>query len=931
MRLNISIKLLASFILVLFALTGFSQAKINGKIVSANNDLLSGTSVKIEGATARTMASDVEGRFSIVVKPGKYTITFSRVGYQTKMVEDIEVKLGTPVELDVVMDPKTTTTEVVVRSSVRKETTNALIAFQKNNTAMSSGLAADFIRRTPDRNTSDVLKRVSGASIQDNKFVIVRGLSDRYNQAMLNNALMTSSEPDKKAFSFDIIPASMIDNIIINKTATPDLTGEFAGGLVQVNTRDIPVKNMLNVSVSMGYNSQSTFQPFTSNTRGSSSWLGYDGGMRSLPASVPSVEQFRSLPDDKKIAITRDFNGDVYTENTRKADPITTLSLAWSNTKRFKNDAKLGSIISVYYRNASIIYDNVERGRFEQVRTPIFSGTEVQNKYSVNVGVMANFSYVKKGSKISFRNLFNQVYEENYLNRTLDNVGRLQTVSLRSNFLNQRTLFSTQIEGEHLLSKTKGIKFTWNANGSYNGKTQPDFRTAQFARNSSTPNAPMSLDDDDTRRFFSDLKDYSTGLNGALLIPFSNGALKQSVKIGASTLLRFRDFSARTFRYRTANNNVDITKPFNTAFQQANIGANGLYLEEQTQNTDKYFGISALNSGFVMFDYRVSPSLRVIWGARAEFFEQFLSSRDLALKRVRVNTEKWDFLPSLNITKTINTKNQIRLSLSQTVARPEFREIAPFQFFDYESIWGIGGDTTLKRTSILNADLRYEYYPSSGEMISIGVFTKKFTDPIELRMDGGSNGDRWLFSYTNAASATLVGAEVEIRKNLDFISQRLKDFTFIGNATVLDSKVLLNTIQAGGKQATQNRPLYGQSPYLINAGFQYTGTSWNASILYNRSGPRLSLVGDPNGAGFYDIYEKPRNLLDFQIAKKVMKNAGEFKLTVSDIFNNKFAFYDNPSSKAGYNFAQGDRINYAYTPGTTVTVAFSYDINFKNK
>lgn len=931
MRLTIRKRLLATFILVLLTFTGFSQAKINGKIVTTNNDVLVGTSVKIQGATDRTIATDVEGRFSVVVKPGKYTLTLSRVGYQSKIVEDIEVKLGTPLELDLVMDQQTSTSEVVVKSSVRKESTNALIAFQKNNTAMSSGLAADFIRRTPDRNTSDVLKRVSGAAIQDNKFVIVRGLSDRYNQAMLNNALMTSSEPDKKAFSFDVIPASMIDNIIINKTATPDLTGEFAGGLVQVNTRDIPVKNMLNVSVSLGYNSQSTLKPFISNQRSASSWYGYDGGMRSLPSSVPSVEQFRSLPDDQKIAITKDFNQDVYGEKSISAAPITTVNLAWSNTKRFKNNAKLGSIISVYYRNASIIYDQVERGRFEQVRTPIFSGTEVQNKYSVNLGVMANFSYVKAGSKISFRNLFNQVYEENYLNRTLNNVGRLQTISLRSNFLNQRTLFSTQIEGEHLLSKSNGIKFTWNANGSFNGKTQPDFRTAQFAKNTSTPNAPFSLDDDDTRRFFSDLKDYSTGLNGSLLIPFSNGSLKQSLKIGASTLLRFRDFSARTFRYRTANNNVDITKPFNQTFQLGNIGSNGLYLEEQTQNTDKYFGISALNSGYMMFDYKITPSLRVIWGARAEFFEQFLSSRDLALKRVKVNTEKWDFLPSLNITKTINTKNQLRLSLSQTVARPEFREIAPFQFFDYESIWGIGGDTTLKRTSILNGDFRYEYYPNSGEMISIGFFAKKFTDPIELRMDGGSNGDRWLFSYTNAASATLLGAEIEIRKNLDFISNRLKDFTFIGNATVLDSKVALSTIQAGGKQATQNRPLYGQSPYLINAGFQYTGTSWNASILYNRSGPRLALVGDPNGAGFYDIYEKPRNLLDVQVAKKVLKNAGEFKLTISDIFNNQFAFYDNPSTKAGYNYAEGDRINYAYTPGTTVTISFSYDINFKNK
>jgi outer membrane receptor for ferrienterochelin and colicin len=273
----------------------------------------------------------------------------------------------------------------------------------------------------------------------------------------------------------------------------------------------------------------------------------------------------------------------------------------------------------------------------------------------------------------------------------------------------------------------------------------------------------------------------------------------------------------------------------------------------------------------------------------------------------------------------------VRVAASKTVARPEFREIAPFQFFDYEQIWGISGNTDLKRTSILNGDLRYEYYPRSGEMISVGALVKRFDDPIELRMDGGSNSDRWLFGYANADKATLVGAEAEIRKGLDFISEGLRNFTFIANATVLDSKVTLTTTQASGKEAEQDRPLYGQSPYLVNGGFQYTTPTWNASLLYNRVGPRLYLVGDPNGAGFFDIYEKPRNLLDLQASRKVMAGKGELKLTVSDLFNNQFAIYDNPSSNAGYSFSQGDRINYAYRPGTTVTVGFTYDFALKTK
>ena len=915
------------FLLCFFlAASSFAQTgTLNGRILNDANEPLSGATIILEGK-GKTVAADVEGRFVFRLAAGTYAIIISRVGYTTKNVSDVIIKANEENAVEVVLQrSKSNELDVTVRSSIKRESTNALIAFQKNNTAMSSGIAADFIRRTPDKNTGEVLKRVSGASIQDNKYVIVRGLSDRYNQAMINNALMPSSEPDKKAFSFDLIPSTMIDNIIINKTATPDLPGEFAGGLVQVNTRDIPTRNVLTVGVSIGYNSQSTFKPFTSNGRSSTDWLGFDNGDRSLPSSIPSKEDYRSLTDAQKIEITKEFKGDVYAEQTKTALPITTVTLSWSDVRNFKNGGKFGSVVSLYHRNAMVMYDDVERGRFEFVRSPIFSGTETQNRYSVNGGVLANFSYVKGRHKISLRNIFNQFYEDNYFTRNLNNTGRLQIVNLRSSFVNQRSLYSGQLEGEHQLS-TSGVKFVWNGNFSYNNKSQPDFRVAQYVRSSDNPNSNFEMDDDDTRRFFSTLNDYSAGGNAALTIPIKIGDLRQIVKVGGSTLVRFRDFNARVFRYRPASTNTDIRKTFDQAFLPGNINSNGLYLDEQTQNTDNYFGISALNAGYVMFDNKLSDKLRVIWGGRVEFFEQFLSSRDLSLKRIVVNKEKTDFLPSINATYSINNKNQLRGAVSKTVARPEFREIAPFQFFDYEQIWGISGDTALRRTSIINADLRYEYYPKAGEVLSVGVFYKNFTDPIELRRDAGSNGDRWLFAYSNAASAKLLGVEVEVRKDLDFVSSKLKDLTFIGNLTLLDSKVTLNTQQADGKNVEQDRPLFGQSPYLINAGFQYTSGLWNASALYNRIGPRLALVGDPNGAGFFDIYERPRNVVDLLVSKKILKEKGELRLTISDLLNNRFAFYDNPSVKAGYNFDQGDRINYAYRAGTTITIGFNYDI-----
>ena len=927
------------FLVTLFSLFitsfAFSQSvRLTGKVTNERNEPLPGVTVKIAG-TSNGTSTNVEGVYFLTLTVGtKYTLEVSAVGYVPKSITDVDVSASGVNEFNIVLQTAAKQQEeVIVRTTTsrRQENTASLITIQRNNTSLSSGLAADFIRRTPDRNTGEALKRVSGASIQDNRYVVVRGLSDRYNQAMINNAQLPSSEPDKKVFSFDLIPAQMVDNIIINKTATPDLPGEFAGGLVQVRTRDVPTQNTLSVGFSLGYNTQSTFKDFTSNPRNGTDWLGFDDGTRSLPASIPSTTQYRALPDAEKIRLTKDFRGDVYREQTVSAAPITTFNLTWTNSSRSKkNNGTFGSIVSLYHRKGMIVYDDVERGRFEQVRTPIFTGTETQNRYSVTAGGLVNLSYVRGGHKISFKNLFNQAYEDVYYTRNLENIGRLQNVSLRSSFLNQRSLYSGQLEGEHAITRS-GIRLTWNGNASFNYKKQPDFRTAQFVQALSDPTSHYELDDDDTRRFFSTLRDYSVGGNAAVVIPFDLGNEKQTFKAGGSTLLRFRDFSARVFRYRPASTATDITIPYDEAFLTDNINSNGLYLDEQTQNTDKYFGISALNAGFAMFDNRIGKSWRIIWGARAEFFEQFLQSKDLSLKRIVVNTEKWDILPSLNVTYNFKTKHQIRVAASKTVARPEFREIAPFQFFDYEQIWGIRGETDLKRTSILNADLRYEFYPRSGEMISVGALYKKFDDPIELRMDAGSNSDRWLFGYANADQATLLGAELEFRKGLDFLGEGFRNFTFFGNATILDSKVTLTTTQASGKEAEQDRPLYGQSPYLVNGGFQFTTPTWNASVLYNRVGPRLYLVGDPNGAGFYDIYEKPRNLLDLQAARKFFNGKGELKLTVSDLLNNRFAFYDNPSAKAGYSFNDGDRVNYGYTPGTTFTLGFTYDFSLKTK
>ncbi len=666
--MNMHLRLGFAFLFVLLYSLANAQVRLSGKVVNNNNEAIAGVSVKIIGEPGGT-TTDIEGRYSLNLSPDKkYELEFSAISYLKKWVTEIAVGQGLDIELNVVLEiaPKNMEGVVVKATSRRQENTAALLAFQKNNTALSSGLASDFIRRTPDKNTGEVLKRVSGASIQDGKFVIVRGLSDRYNSAVINNAQLPSTEPDKKAFSFDVIPSALIDNIIINKTATPELTGEFAGGLVQINTKDVPSKNMLSLGISLGFNTQSVFKDFISNERGKTDWIGFNNGNRSLPEGFPSTSQsYRSLGGtsegiEQQIELSKLFRNDVYNEKKYKALPTQAYSLTWGNSLRLKNGAVFGTILSLQYRNSMLRY-SVERRLHEENGNVLVQLQDEQNKYSVNAGALANFTYVKGRHKISFKNLFNQLLEDNYYSRSGVSNDRIQDINFRSSVFNQRSLYSGQLEGEHQLTSS-GIKIRWNGNLSFNSKTQPDIRTSSYFRSKGT-SEPYEHNDDDTRRFFSDLKDFSYGANGSVAIPFTLGEKKQLFKAGGSTLIRVRDFKSRIFRYEPASAtqfNADKNLlPYNQIFAPENIAMDGFKILDFTNNQDKYFGASATNGMFGMFDNKFGERIRLVWGVRVENFQQFLTTKDVSSKRVIVETEKWDVLPSFNFSFAPSGKNNI--------------------------------------------------------------------------------------------------------------------------------------------------------------------------------------------------------------------------------------------------------------------------------
>lgn len=906
---------------LLFSLMTFvlhAQEKLTGKIINTRNEPVSGVSVRIAGTQTGT-TTDVEGRYSLNLTPGqKYELEFSAINYISKKVSDVVIGQGLDNELDIVLEfaPSDLAGITVRTTSRRLESTNTLLNFQKNNTAVSSGIAADFIRRTPDKNTGEVLRRVSGTSIQDNKFVVIRGLSDRYNSAFINGAQLPSSEPDKKAFSFDVIPSQLIDNIIINKTATPDLTGEFAGGIVQVVTKDIPSSNQLSFGVSLGYNTQSTFKDFQSNERGSNDWLGFSD--RKLPAAYPrSYGAYNQLTTDQKIAVSKSFRDDVYRQEQSTAAPIQQYNLTWSNVIRTRKNASWGSVIGLTYRNAQQRYD---AGRDLD---DYFNYVDAQNKYTVNWGAVANIAWTKGRHKVAFKNLYNQLLDDNYYLRSGLNYDGLQEVALRSSVLNQRTLYSSQLEGTHQLFKD--IRFTWNLNYAYNNKETPDLRVQTYSRTigSSGP-LTLNLRGNNTNRFFSDLTDNAFGYNASLAIPFTMGKHKQTLKVGGSATVRLRDFQAIILGLKEPDDQSLLALPYDQAFLHENFRQDGFYYTTDLQNpSDKYYGVSALSAGYLMFDNKLSDAIRLVWGSRFENFEQFLKSNTLSSDKASIlNTNKFDVLPSANLTWSVNSKTNFRVAGSRTVARPEFREVASFAFFDFEQLASFSGTPSLKRSSIINADVRYEYYPRSGELLSLGAFYKNFADPIELTLNESSTGSRRQYEYRNAEKANLIGVEAEFRKSLSFLggSKWLENLYFNGNVSVIFSKVTVgNTDASGNKLDATNRPLQGQSPYLINAGFQYDSEKGtNISLLYNRIGKRLALVGN---ATFPNIYERPRDLVDFQISQKIFKRKGEVRLTVSDILNQRYLSYQQA--------AVGHLPFTYYRQGTTISLGFNYNLDLK--
>ena len=927
-QLNLK-KALTTLLFVILGATVFAQTgKISGKVSDKKSgETLIGVTVKIKGTT-KGMATDVDGKYSLPgLAVGKYTLVFQYVGYNGKEISDVEVTSGKTTVFDIVLDEAggENLSEVVIQGSFKKESVNALYAQQKNSAVISDGISSELIKKSPDRNTSDVLKRVSGATIQDNKFVVIRGLGDRYNTAMLDNSALPSTEPNRKAFSFDIVPSNLVDNLIISKTATPDLPGDFTGGAIQITTKDVPEQNFISVAGGVGYNTASTFKDFYSGPRNTTDYFGFDNGNRKLKSSFPSTSRLSNgLTPEQNVKAIKSLSQDWSIYNMQ-ALPTQNYQFTVGRVKDFKDsNRKLGAIVSLTYRNAQSITNNALRDFYE------YDYLDNTYKFSTNIGALANFAYTFGKSKITFKNIYNRIYEDMYTSRTGSNNSNGTDNKFFAFDVIQKSLFKSTIEGNHQLG-ARNAKLNWSVGFSNVLNDQPDQRKINYTKNVSDLGNPaigytanvLNIGKENTR-LFSKLNE--NGYNGAVNYSLPVNMFNQSstLKVGLASAYRDRDFDVRFLGLELGFNNEDVEairqRPLNTLFGRDLIERGAYKLGEIPNAGDVYTANALTNSGYAMLDNKLGDKARIVWGVRAEAFNLNLTS--LNPTDPPVKQDYIDVLPSANFTYSLTEKINLRASYYRTLARPEFRELAQFQYYDYEQLAFQQGNPNLKRAQINNGDIRFEFYPSAGQIFSVSAFYKQFSNAIES-LNEDYNSTRTI-TYFNSKKADVYGLEFEVRKSLDFIvaNDFMKSTTAYANLALIKSKVT-NPENTGITYLEGSRQMVGQAPYTINAGLQHSffNDKMNFNALYNRVGRRILAAG---GSRFPSIWEAPRNVVDLQLGLKVLKNKGELKFNAGDILNNNTTFYYDMDMNKKYEPNGNDETINRYKLGSNYSLAFSY-------
>jgi hypothetical protein len=833
--------------------------------------------IQIKGPNAQTFATELDGTFSLSLPPGTYTLVFSTPEYDEKTAT-ITVTADKVVELAIALVPTTIagreeTIEVVDTIDTRKE--SATLAVRRSAATVSDAVSSQEIARTPDSNAGDAMKRVVAVTVQDGKYVALRGLEGRYVTTLLNGVLLPSPEPDRNAIPLDLFPTTLLSTMTVYKSFSAELPGQFGGGALAIDTSSFPSKLEVKVGLSTSANTVTTGATGMTNAQasGAADFFGYDNGGRRLPGAVPRGQAVRNMPTEQMVRIGESFNN-TWTPTTETVTPNMGLTAMVGNTTKIAGK-RVGYLGTGMFRRNFSVRDGANS------RTALVGGqlTNIESlDYNVGtaestVGALGNVGVeLDRNNDISLFGLYSHVGEnQTSIANGFSEADAADIDVSRLSFV-MRALAFTQMTGKHKLSRKHGAELQWQANLAQTTRDELDSRDLVYTLDQQTGTRFYKDQPGSGQRFWQSLSDVAGG-GGANLNFRAND--RTVIKTGGIAQLSSRSLVGRRFRYRWVGDDPSVRSlDAEDMFDASHLGPD-FALEESTLNEDAYKASLNMYAAYASAEIQLDDKMRAIAGARVEHANQEMTNGSryaIAGLMSDVARTDTDVLPAANLVYAARPDMNVRFAYSYTLGRPRFRELAPFLFFDYIRRRAISGNPELLTTHIHNADLRAEWFRGEDEVFAASVFGKQFEDPIEQVLSN-SESDA---TFANARSGNLVGAELEARKALPY------HLRLGANLSVLRSRVQLGVEQM--LQTTKNRPLYGQAPYVVNVSLGYVNPAIiEANLLYNVTGRRITDVGIE---GLPDTYEAPLHRVDVVAVRNVRKDL-RLKLSASNLLNQR--------------------------------------------
>lgn len=938
--------------LMIMSASLFSQTgTLSGKITDQDyGDAMIGATVQIKDTKLGAMTK-IDGSFTIKkITPGTYTITFSYIGYAKTDVKDVIIKADEVTKIDITLKTESgMSEEVLVTAKAVQETGAALLKERQKSQSFSDAIGSKEISRGGAGDAGAAMNNVTGASVVDGKHVFIRGLGDRYSNTQLNGTTLPSSDPDKKSVHLDLFPAGMIENIVTIKTASPDKPGDFTGGSVDIKTKSYPDKFKAYLSLSTAANTIVTGQEILTYNGSSTDWLGFDDGLRSVPDAIKNTDvitsatELRSKKKDiggvgvaKLDDLSKQFSSEMAPHQTT-APMNGSMSVNMGDQFQLFGNT-LGYLASLSYGNNTNNYNNgqfavyeLTSGEANELRsTKLINDSKSTSE--VNWGTLANIAYdFSATDQVKFNLFYNQSGESVAQSLSYYDESYPETDLVRSSTLKytERNIQSYQLSGEHSFASISNAKVDWNVSTANTLQNEPDLRfftyeTDQINGSDTTWKVDENHYDLPTR-YFRDLSEASNNAKMDIEIPLTKAVgTAFKVKTGFAYQNTNRSFDQNRYvlnfddtkNAMTFDGNVNQFVSDSSGYKEwastGNFNYFGIYLQDRFIPKDSYSGVQDITAFYGMVDVELGKGFRIIGGARLETTDMSITSRDTTLPIASINEA--DLLPSMNAVYSLTENQNLRFAYGKTLARPTFRELADFDFFEFVGGYTFIGNPNLERSIIDNFDVRWEWFMNPGEIVSVSGFYKDFTNPIE-RVIVNANGN---VQMKNVATAQLFGLEFEARKNLGFIPE-LENFQMGVNLTLVQSQVDISDqeyklIQSYDPNASRTRQLQGQSPYVLNIDLAYVDyeSGTDVGLHFNVFGERLS---DVSLGGTPDVFEQPRNMLNFTFSQRLVENLN-LKFSARNILDARM--------ERLYRFKGQEYYNTQYDLGTNFSLGFSY-------